>query len=32
MLTDTIVPYVADWIGRLAGAGALPSFRPATEL
>lgn len=31
-LADTILPYVADWIGRLPAAGALPSFRPAAEL
>jgi pimeloyl-ACP methyl ester carboxylesterase len=31
-LTETIVPYVADWIGRLPAAAAFPSFRPASEL
>jgi pimeloyl-ACP methyl ester carboxylesterase len=31
-LTETIVPYVADWIGRLPAAAAVPSFRPAGEL
>jgi len=31
-LTETIVPYVADWIGRLPAPAAVPSFRPAGEL
>jgi pimeloyl-ACP methyl ester carboxylesterase len=31
-LAETIVPYVADWIGRLPAAAAVPSFRPASEL
>ena len=31
-LTETIVPYVADWIGRLPVPAAVTSFRPAGEL